>query len=375
MTDGAFHGLRKKPTFIRKIGPWLLIIPSALTGILLVELFCELFLQSIGNLPGGDRRVVFFDGRGTIFENHDGIFNYQSHEGIRQVIEFFTDDDFSVEFDYRYRTNNYGLVQDFDIVPGRDLLLLLGDSFTEGQGAEPWFRQVSPVIEKLGYQPINGGVLGTGFQQWLRLDRYLVRKNIQIRKVVVLFISDDYHRPVWNIPPQTFACLSSLSSCRADESFFYRLPPAEEMSSWIAKVRAAREPLRMHLKMKASALFPASYAIYSHFRQQILFANAERGSRAAITELIRIYGPENIVFIHLPQKDEIDSGPNNLGLRARRAIEDARGKMFDGFKLCQMTAADYYPRDEHPNKSGYEKIAACAAHVINQLITAGHRED
>ena len=50
---------------------------------------------------------------------------------------------------------------------------------------------MSPVIEKLGYQPINGGVLGTGFRQWLKLDRYLAAKNFQIGKVVVLFISNN----------------------------------------------------------------------------------------------------------------------------------------------------------------------------------------
>ncbi len=373
MSDDGLPSLGEKPTLIAKFGPWLLIIPSALAGILLVELFCSLFVQSIGNLPALDRRVVFFDGPNTIFENHEDIFTYVPHDEIRQLIGFFTDNDFLVEFDYRYRTNNYGLVQDTDIVPGRDSLILLGDSFTEGQGAEPWFRLVSPVIDKLGYQPVNGGVLGTGFQQWLKLDRYLASENIQIGKVVVLFISDDYHRPVWDIPPAVFACLSALSGCRADESYFYRLPPPDQMSSWIDKVRTARGPLRIHLKMRASALLPASYGVYSHFRQQILFANAEQESRATIAKLIRIHGPENIAFIHLPQKDEIDRGPNNLGLKARRAIEDAGGRLVDGFRLCRMTAADYYPNDEHPNQSGYSKIAACALKVINEL-TIGDRQ-
>lgn len=364
MSDDGVRPRRRKPTLIGKIGSWLLIIPSAVTGLLLVELFCGLFVH----LGWRDRRVVFFDGPRPIFENHDGIFNYLSHAEIRQLIGFFTDSDFSVEFDYRYRTNNYGLVQDADIVPGRDSLILLGDSFTEGQGAKPWFRLVSPMIDQLGYQPINGGVLGTGFQQWLQLDRDLEQKNIHIRKAVVLFISDDYHRPVWDVPPQTLACLSALSSCHADESYFYRLPAPDEMSAWIAKVRSAREPAKIRLKMKVSALLPASYSVYRYFRQQIVFAKAERGSAAAIAELIRIYGSKNIAFIHLPEKDELEVGPRKLGLRARRAIEDAGGTVFDGFTLCKMTAADYYPNDEHPNKSGYSKIAACAAAVIKRLV-------
>ncbi|MBV8890379.1 MAG: hypothetical protein JO266_00085 [Acidobacteria bacterium] len=49
--------------------------------------------------------------------------------------------------------------------------------------------------------------------------------------------------------------------------------------------------------------------------------------------------------------------------------------MFDGFKLCQMKAVDYYSHDEHPNQSGYRKIAVCATDVIKQLVTAERRED
>ncbi|MGC2413881.1 MAG: hypothetical protein WA459_14430 [Stellaceae bacterium] len=363
----------ERPTLIGKLGSWLLIIPSVLIGIILVELFCELFIPSLVNPSGLDRRVVFLDGRAPIFENHGDIFTYLPHAEFRQLVGFFSDYDFYVEFDYRYRTNNYGLVQDGDIEPGRESLILLGDSFTEGQGVEPWFRLVSPLIEKLGYQPVNGGLLGTGFQQWLELDRYLSAKDIQIGKVVVLFISDDYHRPVWNMPPPLLACLTALSRCRAEQSYFYRLPPATEMSSWIAKVRTARGPARIRLKMRASALLPASYSIYRHFRQQMVFAKAEGGSHAAIAELTRLYGPENIVFIHLPQKNEIGHGPDDLGLKARRAIEDAGARWYDGFNLCQMTTSDYHANDEHPNQSGYRKIAACTANVIDELLSRARR--
>ena len=372
MTDDGLPRVHSKPTFIGKFGPSLLIIPSALIGIFLVELFCWLFVPSIAwNTPGRDRTVVFFDGPNTIFENHEDIFTYLPHSEIRNVAAFLSDHDFAVEWDYRFGTNNLGLAQNADIVPGRDSLLLVGDSFTEGYGAEPWFGQVSPVIEKLGYQPINGGVLGTGFRQWLKLDRYLAAKNFQIGKVVVLFISDDYHRPVWNIPPAVFQCLSAPPLCRVEDSYYYRLPPRAELSSWIAKVRTARGPLKPRLKMSAAALLPVSHSVYLFFKQVMMFAKLEQESRAAIADLIRIYGPENVAFLHVPQKDEVGHGPNSLGLKARGAIEDAGGKLFDGFKQCQLTSADYYANDNHPNKGGYSKIAACAAKVINQLVAGG----
>ena len=374
MSDDGLPRLHRKPTFIEKIAPWLLIIPSALIGIFLVELFCWLFVPSIAwNTPGRDRTVVFLGGPSTIFENHQDIFTYLPHSEIRNVTAFLSDHDFSVEWDYRFRTNNFGLAQTADILAGRESLLLVGDSFTEGYGAEPWFGLVSPVIEKLGYQPINGGVLGTGFRQWLKLDRYLAAKNIQIGKVVVLFISDDYHRPVWNIPPAVFQCLSAPPLCRIEDSYYYRLPPQDEVASWIARVRTARGPLKPHLEMSAVALLPVSHTVYLFFKQVMMFTKFDQESRATIADLIRIYGRENVAFLHLPQKDEVGHGPDSLGLKARGAIEEAGGKLFDGFKLCELTKADYYTNDNHPNKAGYSKIAACAAKVIKQLVAGGQR--
>ena len=108
MTDDGLPSLHGKPTFISKIGPWLLTIPSVLIGILLVELFCGLLVQSIGNYPGRDRRVFFFDGQNAIFENQEDIFTYLPHNQIRHLLAFFSDDDFVVEYDYRFRSNNTG---------------------------------------------------------------------------------------------------------------------------------------------------------------------------------------------------------------------------------------------------------------------------
>jgi hypothetical protein len=368
MTDEGLPKLHGKATFVGRLASWLLIIPSALIGILLVELFCWLFVPSIGwSTPGRDRKVDFYDGPGTIFENHQDIFTYLPHSEMRSVTAFFSDHDYAVEYDYRFRTNNLGLVQNADVVPERDSLLLVGDSFTEGVGAEPWFGLVSPAIEKLGYQPVNGGVLGTGFRQWLKLDRYLAAKNTQVRKLVVLFISDDYHRPVWNISPSLSQCLSAPRLCRVEDSYYYRLPPQEEMSSWIEKVRTARGPFKPQLKFSAGALLPVTHYVYTFFKQAIMFKKAEQESNAAIDDLIKIYGAKNIAFLHLPQKDEVGHGPNGLGLRARGAIKGAGGKLFDGFSLCQLTKADYYPNDNHPNKGGYRKIVTCVTNVINEL--------
>src|SRR5437016_14288323 len=143
--------------------PFLLIIASVFMGILLIELFYQLFAPSNTNTQAAQKwkPVIFFDGRDTILQNHGDIFTYVPHSDIRILLGFISDSDFNVEYDYHFRTNNFGLVQDADVNLGRDSILLLGNSFTEGQGAEPWFRLVSPEIDKLGYQAVNGGLMGT----------------------------------------------------------------------------------------------------------------------------------------------------------------------------------------------------------------------
>jgi len=323
---------------------------------------------------GMQRTIYFFDGPGTVFRGYGDTFTYVTHSDIRVLTVSYSGNDFNTEYDYHLRTNNFGLVQDTDIMPGQESLLLLGDSFTEGVGSEPWFRLVSPEVAKLGYQPINGGIGGTGFSSWLKLDRYLAAADIRIRKLVVLFISDDYRRPAWNISPGELRCFSDLSLCRVEEGVFfrYRLPPPEELASWVAKIRTGRVAT---LKARGKALLPATHRVYKRLRELLRLspqmARDERGeqeSRAAITEFIKKYGPENVAFIHLPQKEEIDSGPDDLGLKARRSIQEAGGKLFDGFKLCRLIAADYHPNDLHPNSRGYAKIAACVMSIIKEMV-------
>jgi len=374
--------IRSERKTSRRGAVWL-IAPSVIIAILLAELLCRLFFPSMANNQSvykWDQRIIFFDGPETVFQNHGDIFTYVPHKEIRNVTAYFFEHDFTIEFDYRFRTNNVGLVQDADVGPEQDSLLLLGDSFTEGHGAEPWFRQVSPEIAKLGYQPVNGGLLGTGFEQWLKLDRYLIEKSIRIGKLVVMFISDDYARPVWNFSPPAMQCLSDLARCQIDASIFYRLPSAQELSPWIAKVRAARTPMmkmkeQPWLAARVQTLLPASYHIYKYFKERGQqpdpgVRRAERQSDAAIAELIGRYGSANVAFIHLPQKDEVD-GPGDLGLRARRSIKEAGGRLYDGLKLCRLTAADYYRNDGHPNRHGYAKIAACTTEVIKLLAAGG----
>lgn len=358
---------------MKRWSSWLLILPSIIIGVVLFELAFRLISPSSDSEARVHRLIYFFDGPGTVFRDYGETFTYVLDSKIRVVTIFYSDDHFGTEYDYFMHTNNFGLVEDADIVPGQPSLLVLGDSFTEGVGAEPWFRTVSPEIAKLGYQPINGGIGGTGFSSWRKLEQNLTAADIDVKKLVVLFISDDYRRPAWNVTPGELRCFADLSRCRVQEGVFfrYRLPPAGQLPTYIAKIRAARQTT---LRARGRALLPGTYRVYENakqlFRPSPQAVKDERGekeSRSAIDELIKTYGSGNVAFLHLPVKEELDKGPGELGVKARRTIQQAGGKLFDGFRLCGLVAGDYHPHDLHPNSRGYAKIAACTLNVIQQI--------
>lgn len=228
-------------------------------------------------------------------------------------------------------------------------------------------------MPKIGYQPVNGGIDGTGFSIWLKLDRTLSAADIQVKKIVILFISYDYRASPGILYPESFGAFRTYRCARSRRvSFFrYRLPTPDEMSAWAAKIRRGRVAT---LRARANALLPVTYRAYEFgkelFQRSPQTVRDERGeeeSRSAIGQLINIYGAENVAFIHLPTKEELDRGPNELGSKARHAIEQAGGRLVDGFRLCGLRPDDYYPRELHPNTQGYAKIAKCTMDVIRRM--------
>ena len=88
-------------------------------------------------------------------------------------------------YKYDININNLGLVQDQDLQKDIPSILFLGDSFTEGQGGDgSWINFFGGNYNN--YQIINGGLLGTGFQQFELLNSYLSNHNI--KKVFVLLV-------------------------------------------------------------------------------------------------------------------------------------------------------------------------------------------
>ena len=339
----------------------LLFLGSIFLALLLFELLYKNFFMHKGaDIYHWDKRYMLFSDYkgGSVFKNSGSIFTYQPNSSVLAQAYYFVNGKWGKEYEYVFQTNDFGLIQSTNIDLARPNILFLGDSFTEGHGAIPWLEEFKANFDQNKHRFINGGILGTGFNQWELLHDQLIAQGVKIHKLVVIFISDDYSRGVWNMPESTLKCISNYKTCGRLDSF-YGTPPPEELGGFLENLKKSRS-FTEDLKQ----LFPATYRIYK-------FVRGRRGdgltySRQTIQNFIQLYG-ENLLFVHIPQKDEIVAGRiSKLGLSSRKDIEDFGGTLVDGFAGCKLLLDDYHMYDGHPNAAGYKKISTCVRQAIKE---------
>ena len=350
----------------------LIAIGSILIGLLLFEMIAGFIIgKELSNDHERSRRYMLFgtSDKAPAFRNQGKIFTYTPNSTVRATAYYEDGPVLHKEYDYELKTNNLGLVQKLNIDQDRPSILVLGDSFTEGQGATPWFYDLESKNNK-SMQLINGGLLGTGFAQWKLLNDQLVDSGIRINKVIVPFISDDYQRTIWNFPDRVLNCLSDSKNCKGDEGYYPK--PQIDDEAFVNKLRKFREAEyadKSAVKEQKffRKYFPSLHFIWGYIKNEYKLRYANH-NLPAIEALIKQYG-NNIVFIHIPTKEELERGhtPNPLGQLAREKIAHSGGKLVDGFNTCGLEPTDYLVNDPHPNPEGYKKIARCVDKTIQEL--------
>ena len=169
-----------------------LVISSFLIGIILVEFFLILKYSDISKrykLSLNDKRFMLFS-EGNVFSNIDRIFKYYPKQKIISKTFYKINNTWKKEYEYEIITNNFGLVQKDDIKENTPSILFLGDSFIEGQGSYSWVNKFNGRFEN--YQIINGGIIGTGPQQFELLEKH-ISNNYRLNHVYYLGISCWHH--------------------------------------------------------------------------------------------------------------------------------------------------------------------------------------
>ena len=87
-----------------------LVIASLSVGFAAIELFSRTYTALGDQADERDRLITFFQSGGKVIENHGATFTYAPHSDIRNLTVYFSDRDFVSQYDYRFHTNNFGLV-------------------------------------------------------------------------------------------------------------------------------------------------------------------------------------------------------------------------------------------------------------------------
>ena len=99
-----------------------------------------------------------------------------------------------------------------DVIPNEHAIFVIGDSFTEGHGASPWFYELEDAYDANGAQIINLGILGTGPQQWENLSSSITQQlRLDVVATVINIIPHDMSRGVWTFKERELNCLHHAS--------------------------------------------------------------------------------------------------------------------------------------------------------------------
>jgi len=248
--------------------------------------------------------------------------------------------------------------------PGREVYLLLGDSFTEGQGATPWFYKLEAT--HADKKIVNGGILGTGPAQWKALHDHLVREyGLKVRKLIVIAIGPDIIRPVWNFSREGLDCLKSARCGTFQGDWFgYEFDGKSD-----ATIKADAKDIHHKWTAISFDLNKQSFKNLlkkSAFLYTIVHMSKGTGSTDENLEAVRALGKAapDVQLLMIPTKSEARNGT------AAEWEEDSRKLMAwskqNGIPAseCLLDKGDYHFHDGHPNEAGYEKIRACVDRLL-----------
>lgn len=358
----------------------LTIFLSLLITFIVVEALSQKYLNP-RNSEKMTFRTMIFDANKP-FINIDNYFKWRPSNSTRSI-GFYSNPNGKnqvVEYDYKVITNNYGLVMNRDIVKKGEYVVVIGDSFTEGQGAKPWFYSVEEKLENNNIKSANLGILGTGPMQWeLLLNKFKAETKVTINKLFVVIIPDDMYRKVWNFDNRTLSCLNNgdcdygvgfIGIKMANKSLGQIIEEANELQTKYHRLE--KPPLKFSFSVSyLKALLLRSQFIYSLndswnklFRKNnnadILHKNNNKDilfekNADTLKRFISEY-KDKIFFIVINEKNYKSNSISTSKHKNLLKFLDSNKIDFD---FCELQDSQFHTNDSHPNENGYRKIEEC----------------
>ena len=325
--------------------------------IFFVEFLLNIYFKS-SKIPTENRfkfRYMLYsnDSNGKSFDKYKNFFKYKPNLSIRHLLYYYRENNFLEIWDYKFNTNNFGLVQKSDIFSDQESLLLLGDSFTQGQGASPWVDNFNGNIS--GYQVINGGIIGTGFQQFENIYDH-ISENFKIKKLVVIYIGSDLRRDIQIV---------------SDKKVLLIPESKKELNNLLLKQHKLRSNKKEKFKDRLKFFIRELY-VYNILRTKInsIRLKNDQTIKRNLKSIESLYKKNypNIVFINVKTANEIITGQESYETKLiKKFLSD---NQYPNYK-CDLSndLSNYHNIDFHPNEKGYNELFRCVRKIIqNNLI-------
>ena len=358
-------------SWINRAKGFAVIFFSCVIAFSIVEFSYRLFSKKDPKSNYSQRTMLFEAGKN--FVNHKDYFKYFPNQSIRSMTLYSKPqansiEDIVIEYDYIINTNNIGLVMKGDLRTGDKVVFVIGDSFTEGQGATPWFYQLEDDYHSSPFKLVNLGILGTGPMQWKNLASSVTEElNLRVGASVINIIPGDMARWVWTLKDRELRCLHKVD-CDYNFGFqgynFYKGHDYDDVK--LAILKSLKEKKFSNLDdyvtsvkeyVKKSLVI---YDIYFFLRTETGIINENEKALIAMKDTV-----DGNFIVNVIGGNHVNS--INFDKHAKRLIQFLELNNIN-YSWCDIPPGGFHKYDGHPNSDGYEILRQCTKHALAKVI-------
>jgi len=333
--------------------------------------FSYQILKESNNTNDLVKRSMLFQS-GDNFQNYKDFFKYYPNTSIRSLTLYSKakptkTSDLIIEYDYDVSTNNAGLVMQNDLKDAEDVIYIIGDSFTEGVGASPWFYNMEESSDIVNVKLVNLAILGTGPAQWNSLKNHITHKfNLNVKGSVINIIPQDMLRKKWIMSKNELECLrtSACNYAGGFQGFDFEagLDINHIKSLTLANLIYQENKIRSFKDfVKQSHVI---VDIYSYIRHYIKSPSYIRNNENALLNLKQ--SSQNKIFVNLVSQKLINSRNYNSYPVVKNLVGFLEDNEFN-FKWCDIPSDGFFKIDSHPNEKGYLALQRCTESAIMEI--------
>jgi hypothetical protein len=195
--------------------------------------------------------------------------------------------------------------------------------------------------------------MGYGVMNW-RSVLADVEKLKTPRKILIVFITDNFVRADWQFNDGQLACLDGRGDCTGYSAY----PVAANMSGVAAERHTRRYAPKAGMALYLKSHLIATYGLYkivsgeSEAAQQVLL----KPGLDIVLDWTRRY---DVKFVWANESGDMD-------LTGARAQALARGLAGQDVARCRIPRNEFLPRDGHPTAAGYDVLKACVEDVVRR---------